>query len=125
MFLGGAGHFPVLVPFAWTLIAGGSYVAVQSVVRGWEAVPIAAALAALFDLLMEPVLVNKLRYWEWIDLGPLPGHAPWSNLAAWFALSLVAAAVLYVGQKGRPVSGCGGIAALGGQLLLMAGLSFS
>jgi putative membrane protein len=85
--------FPVLVPSAWFLLAGGSYLAVC---RRWPraAVWLGPCLAAGIDLGMEPAMTDQLGYWRWLDRGPLPGGAPLANLVGWLATSVVAAVIL-------------------------------
>jgi uncharacterized membrane protein len=92
------GHvFPVLVPFAWFLVAGGCSVALKPI--GKASLVFAPIVATLIDFFMEPVMVRVLGYWRWIDSGPLPGGAPWMNAVGWFATSLAAAWIL-----GKPKS---------------------
>jgi|GEM_PF-675015 len=97
--LPGVGWFPLLVPLAWFLIVGAAAASVTRFGRGerppWVYAAWAALAAATVDLVMEPVMVYRLGYWEWLDKGPLPGAAPLTNFAGWFAASFVAAWWLY------------------------------
>lgn len=86
--LPGIGQFPLQLPFAWMLVAGCSYLAVAG--RWWSALA-AALIAAAVDQAMEPAMTGPLRYWVWIDKGPLAGDSPAQNAAGWFAVSLLAA----------------------------------
>lgn len=93
--LPGGGVFPVQLPFAWFLIAGSSYLVVAQWVRPPVLrVVLGAALAALVDVPMEPVMTETLGYWRWLEPGPLPGGAPWLNPVGWFLTSLLAGLVL-------------------------------
>ncbi len=124
--MAGVGSYPLIVPFAWLLVVGGSILFMAGFVKGWVAVPIGAALATTVDLGMEPVMTGRLGYWSWIERGPLPGHAPWQNAAAWFGLSLITGSWLRrlgaVGTTRQDAASTAGIV-LGGQILLMACLS--
>jgi putative membrane protein len=51
-------------------------------------------LAATVDLAMEPVLAGPLRYWRWIEPGPLPGGAPLANYLGWWGTATLAGIVL-------------------------------
>ena len=108
----GFGPFPLLLPLAWAMIVGASTLVVVRLGRGsWPQVAyagLAAALATLIDLAMEPVMTGPLGYWHWNPpgplsgplSGPLPGGAPWLNPAGWFATSaLGAAALLALGAR--------------------------
>ena len=90
--------FPLAVPFAWCLMAGASYLTVTRLGRGTSRflyIPLAGLLAAGVDLMMEPVMVHRLAYWQWQEPGPLPGGAPVSNFLGWFGTTAVAATVLH------------------------------
>lgn len=90
-------HFPLLLPFAWFLIAGGCAIALRPL--GKSMLVLAPLLATLIDFFMEPVMTQKLGYWVWSARGPLPGEAPWLNMVGWFATSLIAAIVLRKGKS--------------------------
>ncbi len=92
-------HFPVLLPFAWFLIAGGCALALRPL--GKPMLVLAPLLATLIDFFMEPIMTQRLRYWIWLEKGPLPGGAPWLNMVGWFATSLLAAFVLRRGKGGH------------------------
>jgi uncharacterized membrane protein len=92
-------HFPLLLPFAWFLIAGGCALALRPL--GKSALILAPLMATLIDLFMEPVMVHRLGYWRWIERGPLPGGAPWLNAVGWFGTSLLAAIIL---RRGKALS---------------------
>jgi putative membrane protein len=90
--LPGGELFPLLVPWAWLLVAGGCAWALP--LRGWARSLAAGLVAALIDLPMEAVMTEVLRYWEWNPRGPLPGGAPWQNFFAWWAVASAAATLL-------------------------------
>lgn len=101
VFLPVLGYFPLLLPLAWLMVAG----AAERIVRSfpaWAAVPAAGLLAALVDLVMEPVATGPLGYWRWFDPGPLPGGAPILNLVGWFAISALGAAILRRSEAPSP-----------------------
>ncbi len=98
--LPGDQRFPLLLPMAWFLVAGGSMLAMPKL--GWIEVPIAAILATLVDLVMEPVMTGPLGYWKWVDQGPLPGGAPWINLGGWLWTSFLAALVVRGFCRSKP-----------------------
>lgn len=87
------GRFPLLVPFAWFLMAGASYLAVSR--KNRVSVLVGGFLAALLDLAMEPVMVGPLGYWRWLDGGPLPGGVPIANFLGWFVTSCLAGLALH------------------------------
>jgi putative membrane protein len=90
--LSGGYSFPILVPFAWFLVAGGCALALKPI--GKSSLVFAPMVATLIDFFMEPVMVRTLGYWRWLDPGPLPGGAPWLNVAGWFGTSFLATWVL-------------------------------
>jgi putative membrane protein len=110
------GHsFPLLLPFAWYLVAGCTYLYLCQHIHGpfWSAI-VAGLAAALVDLFMEPVMTGVLNYWVWLDPewpigGPLLGGAPYLNAVGWFGTTVVASIVLYVmgarGQEDEPQFG--------------------
>jgi uncharacterized membrane protein len=117
IFFPGIGIFPLLLPFAWVLVAGSSSLSSRWAIG-------AAALAAGLDLVMEGALAGKMGYWRWQSVGPLLGHSPWSNSVSWFVLSLVAALVMRRGVEEKldwriPLS------VLAGQLVLMLCLTLA
>lgn len=102
--LGKLGTFPVALPFAWFLIAGGSYGVCSAVKPGLTRLMGAAALATGVDFFMEPIMIQSLRYWEWTPPGPFFGAA-FMNPLGWFMVSFAAAAVLQRAEDSsrRPV----------------------
>jgi putative membrane protein len=93
--------FPLLLPFAWMMMAGGAYLAVHRWMpdeKKWLAVPLGALLAAMVDLPMEWAMTGALGYWVWTEPGPLPGGAPIMNFVGWVAVSAIAGALLYAGR---------------------------
>jgi uncharacterized membrane protein len=92
------GRFPLLLPFAWLLMAGAAVLSLpadrgpvfRSVVGG--------LIAATIDLAMEPVIAGSLGYWRWLTPGPLPGGAPIANFLGWWATATLAGLVLTYGM---------------------------
>jgi uncharacterized membrane protein len=97
LYLSDGRAFPALVPLAWFLVAGGCALALKPV--GKTALFLAPLLATLIDFLMEPVMAQRLKYWTWLEVGPLPGNAPWMNPIGWFLTSFVAAWILLKGPS--------------------------
>ncbi|MFQ3669378.1 MAG: carotenoid biosynthesis protein, partial [Fimbriimonadaceae bacterium] len=99
--LPGGHFFPLLLPFAWFLMAGSAYLVVSRLAQGRDGtgsrpplwvVPGGALLAAALDVPMEPVMTDVLGYWVWLDPtwpigGPVLG-APLMNAVGWVATSL-------------------------------------
>lgn len=103
------GVVPLAIPFAWLLIVPAA-MAVGEVLLNREGasaaddrrvrtsrVLMAAALALLLDVTIEPFAVNVNQYWVWSD--PAAGlyyGIPFSNFVAWFVTSLLLSWVLLV-----------------------------
>ncbi|RYG35129.1 carotenoid biosynthesis protein [bacterium] len=92
-------RFPLLLPFAWLLIAGSSWMASPG--SGWRRVLFGALLATLVDIVMEPTMAGPLGYWRWLEKGPLPGGAPLMNAVGWLVVSLSACAALEISSRNR------------------------
>lgn len=122
LFFGPLGWFPLLLPLAWLMVAGAAE-RLTHPLPAWIGVPLAAALAAGVDLLMEPAAAGSLNYWRWLDAGPLPGGAPWANLFGWFGVSAVGATLLR--RTDAPASPARREAAivLGAHLLMLGAVS--
>ncbi|AIE84992.1 hypothetical protein OP10G_1624 [Fimbriimonas ginsengisoli Gsoil 348] len=122
IYLPGFGWFPLLVPLAWALIAGASsLVAARLVSSPAPRVLLGGLLAAVLDLVMEPVMTGTLGYWVWQGKGPLPGGAPVANFFGWFGTSVLAGLVLTAtGQPSRRPNDP--LAVLLGHLGLVVGL---
>jgi uncharacterized membrane protein len=101
--LPGDKSFPLLLPGAWMMMAGGAYLTVRSLAPQaplWAAAMGGGVLAAAIDLPMEHVMVNVLAYWTWTEPGPLPGGAPWANTLGWVAVSTVGSLILAAFEQG-------------------------
>ena len=71
-------YFPLLLPLAWCLVAGGAYV----IVPPNRFRPLfAAIIAAAVDLGMEFPMTQKLHYWHWVG----STTPPVSNTLGWIA----------------------------------------
>jgi len=117
----GVGEFPGMLPFAWAMVAGAAAFLIPKRIPEPVACLAAGAVAAAVDFVMEPVTVERLGYWRWNPEGPLPGSAPWTNLYAWFLISMLAALWLNLMAKHRPSPKEAGIV-IGGHLTLMLAL---
>lgn len=91
--LPGGQVFPIQLPAAWVLVTGSCFVLTSFVQSTWIRVFLTALFATACDVIMEPVVSGKLRYWEWLGSSPLPYKIPWENFAGWFATSLIAGAI--------------------------------
>lgn len=127
-------RFPLLLPFAWFLMAGSAYLVVcrwatRRVEPGarpplWV-IPGGAVLAAVLDVPMEPVMTYVLGYWVWLDPtwpigGPILG-APLMNAVGWVATSLIAGWVLHAVGAYRASAREPGVV-LAGHLTLVLGM---
>ena len=83
--LGGA--VPLAIPFAWLMVVPGAFMTAAPLGRPMLIVPLAAVLALLLDLLIEPVAAYVTGYWRWLDQGPYYG-IPTSNFVAWGGTAL-------------------------------------
>lgn len=101
------GVVPLAIPFAWLLIVGtavgtGEHILDQagrpphSDVRvSVTKVLMAASLALLLDVTIEPFAVNINHYWVWNDSGHSTYYGiPTSNFAAWWVTSVILVLVL-------------------------------
>ncbi len=88
------GAVPLAIPFAWLMVVPGAVMMVARLGRAALVVPLAALLAMLLDLLIEPVAAYVMGYWQWIETGPYYG-IPTTNFLAWGGTALVLAFVLW------------------------------
>lgn len=87
----GMGHrFPLLLPLAWLMMVGGSFLFVSQFWKDWRLVLGTAILAAAIDVPMERAMTDVLGYWKWIPPGPLYG-APFLNTVGWVLVGGLAA----------------------------------
>jgi putative membrane protein len=116
------GRFPLMLPFAWLLMAGASAFVAARWSRGamWGAMVLGGLLAATVDLAMEPVMAGLLGYWRWHETGPLPGGVPAQNFFGWWATASLAGGVLLAGVPLTEDRRAGWV--LGGFVLLVLGL---
>ncbi|GAC1370887.1 MAG: carotenoid biosynthesis protein [Ktedonobacteraceae bacterium] len=86
---------PLAVMFAWILVVFGSYGVVRRErtarrVFGLLDALLAAALAALLDLAIEPVAAYVEHYWQWFKPGQFNYYGvPLANFASWFVVAFV------------------------------------
>ena len=88
--LPGHENFPLLVPFAWVFVAGGSYFTARAFLNGWTAIPAAGLLAACIDAPMERAMTSTFGYWRW-ESPASPFGAPIENAIGWFCVASFAA----------------------------------
>lgn len=137
--LGSLGPFPLLLPWAWLLMAGGCYFTLAGRLRGqWPVYRewvVPACLAAGIDFLMEPVMVDVLRYWEWRGVpvvivfggrwtlpGPFPGGADWLNPFGWIAVAALAGWVLQRAARDEDLTDRSPALVLAGHCVLTFGI---
>ena len=90
------GVVPLAIPFAWLLVVPAAVgMAERLVTRGGALVQmlVAALLALLLDVTIEPVAVHINGYWVWREAGFYYG-VPASNFVAWWLTSLLLVGVL-------------------------------
>lgn len=79
---------PLLIGVNWVLVLTGTIAIANKVYTNkWFSPLIAAAMATLYDWLLEPVAV-KLGFWKWED-----DIVPVYNYICWFGISLLFAAI--------------------------------
>jgi putative membrane protein len=89
------GVVPLAIPFAWLLVVPGALEIARlglGHVRPLAQISLAAALAMLFDMVIEPAAVYLNGYWTWLERGPIFG-IPTSNFIAWLGLALLLATI--------------------------------
>lgn len=96
------GEVPLIIGFNWVLVVAGSiFLASMVSTRNAVRIPLAGALAVVFDYFLEPVAIG-LNYWTWKAVA-----VPLQNYIAWFLIAS-AAAYLYsrlVEKKPDPIFG--------------------
>jgi putative membrane protein len=105
-----AGIVPLAIPFAWLLVVPAAVGLAGRLLAGRGGAPaqtlVAASLALLLDVTIEPVAVHINGYWVWREGGLYYG-VPASNFVAWWLTSLLLVAMqLWVcGPRGRVQNG--------------------
>lgn len=125
--LGNGGFFPLLVPLAWFLMAGTSYMTAARLFRGdwrWVSAPVGGLIAAIVDLGMEPVMAGPLGYWKWLEPGPLPGGAPIQNFLGWWFTATLAGLIMEAFDARRAWDAREPRIVLVGQICLTLGLGW-
>ena len=94
---------PLLVPLAWLMMAWPSWLLAGRLVPsgGKVRVPVAAAVFAAWDVVLDPQLVQA-GYWTWTHPRPgLPGipTVPLTNLAGWLLAGLLLMTLLGVLER--------------------------
>jgi putative membrane protein len=94
--------FPLLLPFAWLMIAGASFLSLRRLMAPLPAALAGAFLSALIDMPMELAMTHVFKYWEWHQHGGFFG-APASNFVGWLFISLIAGLILASTQKKKDI----------------------
>jgi putative membrane protein len=90
---------PLVIAFAWmVLVAYVKQMLLFFNLRFWVELTIASAWMTAIDLLIDPLAVNKLGYWQWARTGSYYG-IPVHNFAGWFLASLLIFAIFRRGWK--------------------------
>lgn len=87
---------PLVVPFAWVMIAHPCLVAARRIGKSWV-VFYGAALMAAWDLFLDPLMVSAGR-WSWIVKGshvPYQPEIPVSNAFGWLLSGLALMSILH------------------------------
>ena len=75
---------PLIIGFNWVLIILGAINIAESIEKNaFTTAMLAAVLAVLFDLMLEPIAI-KLDYWNWTK-----GGIPLRNYYAWFGIAFI------------------------------------
>lgn len=90
---------PLIIGFNWVLVILGS-ISISRLITSNLVLSsfIAAFIAFIFDLILEPIAV-RLNYWTWAE-----GNIPLQNYIAWFGIAFISAliyAYLKVGVKSK------------------------
>lgn len=88
------GAVPFAIPFAWMMVVPGALMVAAPLRRPAVVIPVAAVLALLLDMLLEPIVTLALDYWRWLDAGIYYG-VPVANFIAWGATALVLLVLVY------------------------------
>jgi putative membrane protein len=79
---------PLIIGINWVLIILGAIGIANRLTKKINVIPlIAASIALVFDIILEPVAI-KFNYWTWAN-----SSVPFQNYAAWFFISFFAAIV--------------------------------
>lgn len=80
---------PVVIAFNWLLVILGALILARLIIRNRVAAAfLGAAMAAGFDLLLEPTAM-RLDYWSWTGVARA-ADIPAQNYVAWFLIALAA-----------------------------------
>jgi putative membrane protein len=86
-------NVPLIIGFNWLIIILGAISIARLIDKSTViTASLAAVLAVLFDLMLEPIAI-KLDYWKWVN-----GSVPLRNYYAWFAITF-ASSFLYDKMK--------------------------
>ena len=80
---------PLVMAFAWmVLVAYVKQMLLHFELKFWAELALAAAWMTAIDLLIDPLAVNKLAFWQWASAGRYYG-VPANNFVGWFVASLL------------------------------------
>jgi uncharacterized membrane protein len=88
---------PVVVPLAWMMMAWPAFLVGALLATRWSAVVVATFALAVWDVFLDPQMVDA-GYWIWADPKPsLPGvdGIPLTNFAGWLLVAGVVQVVLH------------------------------
>jgi putative membrane protein len=98
--LPGGKLFPLLLPVTWFLMVALWYLLLARRFSGWPLILGTGLLAALTDLVLEPVITRVVLFWRWLEPTPLLG-APYLNFPGWLVTASLAAGCLHGFRIGR------------------------
>lgn len=121
------GHwFPLLLPFAWLMMAVGGYLLFSQHFSGMIAIGLGAFLVVLIDLPMEWVMVEHLGYWKWTDgswpIGTVMPGVPLMNSVGWFITAAIAGIMLQRAEVHRATGYFAAKLVLAGHFVLVIGI---
>jgi uncharacterized membrane protein len=91
--LPGGKLFPLLLPVTWFLTVALWYLLLARRLSGSTLILGCALLAALTDVVLEPVITRVVLFWRWLEPTPLLG-APYRNFLGWLVIAGLAAGCL-------------------------------
>lgn len=97
------GVLPFTIPLAWFIVVTGARRLAERLPwqGAWLRALVAAVLATLTDVNLEPVAIHVRGYWQWTDGpgGALRAAPPLFNYACWFGLAFLLARAVPTGPR--------------------------
>lgn len=103
------GVLPFTIPLAWFIVVTGACRLAEMLpwTGAWLRAMVAAAVATMTDVNLEPVAIHVRGYWQWTEGpgGPLRDVPPLYNYVCWFLLALLLAHAVPRGEAKPSQSG--------------------